>query len=271
MMKTYACIIARTTSSRLPLKVLRDCGYGYGILELLIRRLKSVSKIDEIFICTSSHPVDDIMEDIAHKAEVKLYRGSEQSVIDRMIDVGKLTNADALVRITGDNPLTSVEYLDQQIDFMYQKELDYVRLIDVPLGATAEVIRRSALEDLHRSMDPSISEYMMLFLYEPKKYKCGLLKPFLQDYSSYSVTVDTKEDLTRLKATCSNFVEFGDNPAALTLSEIMRFYQSGVELPGAQVLPAGEVKMPYGKSITFEAFKHDMDRRQSQSNQLNLF
>ena len=38
-MKVVACIIARTTSTRLPLKVLRDAGDGQSILDLLIDRV----------------------------------------------------------------------------------------------------------------------------------------------------------------------------------------------------------------------------------------
>ena len=44
------------------------------------------------------------MEDIAIQHGINIYRGSADSVIDRMINVLNITDADALIRITGDNP-----------------------------------------------------------------------------------------------------------------------------------------------------------------------
>ena len=75
MTRIVACVIARTTSSRLPLKVLRDNGIGYSLLSTLLRRLKAVNEIDDVFLCTSTELIDDIMEDIAVNEKVKLYRG----------------------------------------------------------------------------------------------------------------------------------------------------------------------------------------------------
>ena len=42
MAKIVACIIARTVSQRLPLKVLRDIRNGVSIIELLIDRIKTI-------------------------------------------------------------------------------------------------------------------------------------------------------------------------------------------------------------------------------------
>ncbi|MCH2214351.1 MAG: hypothetical protein MK086_04185 [Flavobacteriales bacterium] len=269
-MKTVACIIARTNSSRLPLKVLRDCGLGYSVLELLIRRVKTVSAINEIYLCTSSHPGDDIMEDIAIRENIKLYRGSEESVIDRMIEVGKRTEADAVIRITGDNPLTSVEYLPSQIKAMEKHDLDYVRLVDVPIGATAELIRYSALVDCYESMDPNISEYMMLFLFNPDTYRCGILKPFSEDYSDYSVTVDTSEDLARLKQTVKFGKERIESPERISLDIILDAYRKNTHWPALKLSNGGPVKMPYGKSMPFNEFKRDMDSRKDKSHQIRM-
>ncbi|HYC85305.1 MAG TPA: hypothetical protein VEB86_08790, partial [Chryseosolibacter sp.] len=173
MGKVVACIIARAVSTRLPLKVLRSLGGEYTMLDYMIKRLKTIRIIDEVFICTSYETVDEIMEDIGARNDVKVYRGSPENVIERMIAVGDLTDADLLIRITGDNPFTSVEYINDQVEFLRNRSLDYVRLIDVPIGATAEVMTRKALENCHAAMDPSVSEYLMLFMFEPKNFRCG--------------------------------------------------------------------------------------------------
>ena len=154
-MKTIACIIARTVSTRLPIKVLRDLTPGTTMIDYLVQRLKTVQRIDEIYICTSSQPVDDVLEDVAIRNGVKLYRGSEDKVIERMIDVGTEEAADVVLRITADNPFTTTEYIDEQIQFVIENELDYARIVEVPIGASPEVIRFSALKDCYAKMDPS--------------------------------------------------------------------------------------------------------------------
>ena len=164
MAKVVACIIARTVSTRLPLKIFRDLTPGISMIEFLIKRIKSVQEIDEVYLCTSTESVDDIMEDVASRNGVKLFRGSADEVIQRMISVGEIESADVLLRITGDNPLTSTEYISHQIQFLIENQLDYVRVVDVPIGATAEVISFAALKDCYSKMDKSVSEYLMLFL-----------------------------------------------------------------------------------------------------------
>src|SRR5205085_384009 len=154
-----------------------------------IQRLKAVRAIDEVFICTSHESVDDILEDVAARNGIKVYRGSPENVIDRMLAVGEIADASILLRITGDNPFTSTEYIDMQIELLKNKQLDYVRLIDVPVGATAEVMTREALIRCYDMMDPSVSEYLMLFMFEPKHFKCGVIKPFQEDHSSLTITV----------------------------------------------------------------------------------
>ena len=48
--KTVACIIARTVSTRLPLKVLRMVDGKLSMLDFIIQRLKKVNNIDAIYL-----------------------------------------------------------------------------------------------------------------------------------------------------------------------------------------------------------------------------
>ena len=93
MTKTVACIIARTTSVRLPLKVLRSLFEQYAVIDFIIERVKKVEMINDIYICTSYEPVDDILEDVARRNGVKIYRGDPTNIIERMLSVGEIENA----------------------------------------------------------------------------------------------------------------------------------------------------------------------------------
>jgi len=260
-MKIIACIIARTVSTRLPAKVLRDIRPGVTMLDFLIKRLLCVDELDEIYICTSSQPVDDILEDVANRNNIKLYRGSEDNVIQRVIEVGEKEDADVVLRITADNPFTTTEYISDQIRFLVENQLDYSRIVEVPIGASPEVIRFSALQDCYQKMDPTVSEYLMLFLFEPKTYKCGVLKVFKDDYSFYTVTVDTPNDLARTK----KVLELSGNDG-ITLKDIIEIYETeAYELPVKRFAMTGDVKLPYGKTVSVDEFLDDMKRRKEHS------
>lgn len=270
MTKVVACIIARTVSLRLPLKVLRDIAPGIQVIDFLIERAKRNTSIDEIYLCTSTEAVDDVFEDIALRNNIKLYRGSPDAVIERMIAVGKIEDADVVLRITGDNPLSSFEYLEQEINLLTSKDLDYVRVVDVPIGASIEVIRFEALLDCYSKMDPSISEYLMLFLFEPNTYKCGIIKPFYADFSHLSITVDTPDDLIRIK----NIVRLNDSEFIFLtdIIDVLSETTKGDDLfPKKTISSGGKIKYPYGKEILFEEFAADMKRRKDASLLIKLY
>jgi spore coat polysaccharide biosynthesis protein SpsF len=271
MPKVVACIIARTVSKRLPLKVLRDFAPHLGMLDFLIQYVKTQKVIDEIYLCTSTEEADDILEDVALRNEIKIYRGSADEVIERMLSVGKIENADILIRITGDNPFTAVELIKEQVDFLTESRLDYVRVTDLPLGATAEVFTHDALRRCNELMDPKVSEYLMLYLFEPDNFKCGVIRAFNKDFSGYSLTVDNEADLRRSKLILSQ-IKFNGSFSNVSLSKILGIMQDEkVELPAKTLSPSGEIKLPFDKIIPYSEFKADMERRIINSKHLELY
>jgi len=267
MAKVIACIIARTVSKRLPKKVLKEIYQEYSMLDFIIQRIKNCKKINKVYICTSSDKSDDILENIAKKNNVSIYRGSKSKVIERMIKVGEINDADYLIRITGDNVFTSYEYIDRQIEIIEQNKLDYVRLHKVPIGATAEVISYSALQDCYIHMDPSISEYLMLYIFNPKKYKCGLLIPVKKDYSNYTLTVDTENDYNR---TLEIFDKSKVNDKLnIKLKDIITTIKLN-NIKYSKYSFDGLVKYPYGKIISFKEYKSDMEEKINSSSKFFL-
>lgn len=267
MSKTIACVIARTVSTRLPLKILRNIDEKYRMIDFIIQRLKLVNNIDEIYICTSHEEVDDILEDVAENNKVKIYRGSPDAVIERMIAVGELEKADNVIRVTGDNVFTSYEYLEEQINIHNKHELDYTRMIDVPIGATAEVMRLTAVKECYDLIDPAISEYLLLYMFKPEHFKCGVISlNGIEKSSNYTVTVDTKEDLVRTKEVLKNY---SNSSLKISLDEILQIIKDK-QLPNSTILGEGMVKMPYGKEIPFSEFQEDMQNRIKNSHHFTI-
>lgn len=271
MSKVVACIIARTVSTRLPLKVLRDFRPHLSMLDFLIQNVKTQKEIDEVYLCTSREMVDDILEDVAARNEVKIYRGSPDQVIERMLSVGKKEDAGLLIRITGDNPFTSVEFLPEQIQFLEEYNLDYVRVDDLPIGGTPEVFTFDALKKCNKLMDPSLSEYLMMYMFEPENFKTGIIRAYEKSYAEYSLTVDTPEDFERTKIILDELGFDGDMDR-VRFSNILEILEDEqIEMPARKISGGGMIRMPEGPPVTFEAFKEDLARRVNDSVKKNLY
>lgn len=271
MPKVVACIIARTVSQRLPLKVLRDMRPHLGMLDFLIQYVKAQDAVDEVYVCTSREPVDDILVDVSNRNGVKHYRGSSDEVIQRMLAVGEIENADILIRITGDNPFTAADLIGSQVEFLVKENLDYVRIGDMPVGGTTEVFTREALMRCNQMMDPKVSEYLMLYMFEPKHFKCGVIKAFEKDYSDYSLTVDQPDDFTRTKIILEA-IGFSGNFKELSISKVLEVISDDeIEMPARIIKPSGSVKLPFDKVISYKEFQEDMARRREASLLLKLY
>ena len=93
-------ITIRSQSTRLPEKCFLEFGNG-NVLEHLIKRAKFYS-IDPI-ISTTDNPLDDRIETIAEKHDVKCFRGSESDKILRWRDTCKEFDLESFVSIDGDD------------------------------------------------------------------------------------------------------------------------------------------------------------------------
>lgn len=257
-MNVVICIIARTTSTRLPLKVLRsfDSTCSKSMLDMIIEKSKLSKLSSKVVLCTSNERCDDILDDVAARHNISIYRGEAEEVISRMLNVANAEKADYVVRITGDNAFVSAEYIDQQILFCKENNLDYCRLVGVPIGATAELIKVTALKDVFNKIDISLSEYLMLYIFDPDSYRCGLLE-FEGDFSDFGITIDTEDDLKNAREIVRLL---GDKAEDLSLKNICNLL-IGHEYLFSRIEPNAKVKMPLDKVIDYSEFKKDQQSR----------
>lgn len=259
-MKSVACIIARTNSSRLPKKVLRTIN-GRRMCECIIDKMKRVKNLDEIYLCTSVDPDDQILLDIAKENGIKGYAGSRDCVIDRMLDVGEKEAADSLIRITGDNIFTDEVYLDLMLEKHQQYDAEYTRTEYLPVGVTAEVMNYDALKRCRAAIDPKYSQYLMLYMFNPSRYRClTLIPPKEHQRSDWSLTVDSPEDMQR------TLEILNDRSSVPDYHEICRICKE-LNPEHLHYSPSGAVKFPAGVSISFDTYRVEMEKRITQSQQ----
>ena len=146
--KVTAIIQARMTSTRLPGKVLMEV-MGRPLLSYQIERLRFSKRIDEIIIATTMNKEDDPIAKLSRKEGLKVFRGSEDDVLDRYYQAAKEVNAKTIVRITGDCPLIDPMVVEKVISHYLVSKCDYASNIAPPTfpdGLDTEVFSFDALE-----------------------------------------------------------------------------------------------------------------------------
>lgn len=152
-MKTVAISQARTTSTRLPGKVLKVCR-GRTLLEWHLERLKLCRAFDEVVLATTTNPSDDPLPALASRLGVRCFRGGEQDVLGRYLGAAREARADIVVRVTSDCPLWDPEEGARVVDALRARPpVDYACNIferTLPRGLDTEAFWLDVLIRLER-------------------------------------------------------------------------------------------------------------------------
>lgn len=138
-------ITARLKSTRLQRKLLLDLE-GETLIERVINRAKKIHGLDNIVVCTSTNQDDDELMAIAQRCDVDCFRGSEEDVLQRLLDAATHFGLDHFLNITGENPLFSLEYADQMRMELLTGNYDFVFVEEFPVGAATYGLKAKALQ-----------------------------------------------------------------------------------------------------------------------------
>lgn len=220
-MKIVGLVAVRRRSLRLKDKALLDLDGKPLILQLLIRLRKS-RKMDDIILCTTTLPEDQLLVKIASENGFKYFAGSEEDVMARFIQAGEKEKADIIIRITGDNPLTDPGIIDHMVEEHIKSDADYTSMDNLPSGITAEVISFPALKKAFRLAEESKnSEYMTwYFTKNPGFFKSNMLQPEDElKRPQYRLTVDYPEDYELMEIIFQHFKANQD----FSIKEVIKF------------------------------------------------
>lgn len=197
-MKNVVIMQARVGSSRLHAKVLKEL-CGKTILEHDIERIRQAKTIDDIIVATTTSPHDDAIEDVAIRCGVKLFRGSENDVLDRYYQAAKKYNVDNIVRITSDCPLIDPHVIDDVVKCFDDGEYEVITNVPndakftYPRGMDVEEFSFEWLEKAWKeATDKYDREHVSPYIYDHAVRKCYF--QYDKDYSQYRWTLDTEED-----------------------------------------------------------------------------
>ena len=263
-MKNIICIIARTNSTRLPHKTIREI-HGKTMIEYIIDSMKEVKSATDIYVCTSVENEDQILLKIAEKNDIKGYAGSPKSVIDRILSVADQERADNVIRVTGDNIFTDPIMLEFALKRHMEQDADYTRVERLPLGVTGEVMKVNALKDCYQRIDPDKSEYLALFMFNPDQYKClTVLPPEEFTFPFNSLTVDTVDDWKR-----TEFIFGHINEKRVYYGDIVELSRNH-DIPYYTLSADSFIKLPDNQSVCYEKFREMYEEKIQKSIQKHI-
>lgn len=197
-----AFIQARTSSTRFPGKVLKPI-LGKEMLALEVERIRACQTIDRVAIVTSMSPEDQQIVELGKRADVDVFCGSLENVLDRFYRAALKFKPDHIVRLTGDCPLIDANVVDGMVRLYLEKKCDYGTNCTPPTypdGLDAEIFTFQALKEAHEeAVLPSHLEHVTLFIEShPERFKTVNLSHG-EDLSGLRWTVDEPEDFEFVK------------------------------------------------------------------------
>ncbi len=218
--KVKAVIQARMGSTRLKNKTMSIIN-DKPMIYYLVERLKQCKNIYKIILATSENIEDDILAEYIKSLDISVVRGSSENVLSRYITAEELFPSEYTMRITGDNPFIAYEFIDEFIEFVILKDIDYSSITGLPIGLGAEIYKsKRILEFDILSMKWYCKEHVTPYFYEnPDKYNIENYN--IKNISNISarLTVDTKEDLIVIKKIFEKL--YAGNP--ISTMEIINF------------------------------------------------
>jgi spore coat polysaccharide biosynthesis protein SpsF len=197
-------IQARMKSTRLPGKILLPLPFNSGkpIVRWIVDEVRLSTYKGDVIVATSKNSENDILFDYCKTNAIKCYRGDEENVLSRFIEIVKENSFDIIVRMTSDNPLIDISFLDKTIAYHIENDNDYTKTEGLPLGMNYEIISVSTLLKLENELTSEYDqEHVTPFIKNSDKFKKSIFKPHINSQLRFlRVTIDYPSDYLVLSA-----------------------------------------------------------------------
>lgn len=249
-MRSITVLQARTSSSRLPAKVLLPVG-GLPLAVLAAKRAANTGR--EVVVATSDGADDDALARLVQQHGIRCHRGSLGDVLQRMADAAADLPDDALfVRLTADNVFPDGALLDQvERDFL-TRGLDYLACngepSGLPYGVSCEVTRLGHLREAARHASAA-SDREHVTPYVIRKFGAAW---FTQHRGlgkgHFRCTVDSYDDYVNVQRVFAGVAD----PVGAPLAELVQRLEGTAWQPTAPcpvprlVIGTAQLGIPYG-------------------------
>ena len=194
---TILVIQSRLSSTRLPEKALLPLG-GKPVLAWVFAAMKKV-KADRYFLATD-YDSEARLRPVAEENGFECFAGPKDDVLRRFCMLIEQTEADTVLRVTGDNPFLFYEAASATISRFSELKCDYFTYSGLPHGSGVEIFdAHSLLKAEKLTQDPYDHEHVGPALYNHKDVFNAVFEqaPEKWFYPELRTTIDTAEDYRR--------------------------------------------------------------------------
>jgi spore coat polysaccharide biosynthesis protein SpsF len=206
--RTLVVVQARTGSSRLPGKVLKEV-VGAPLLAHMLQRVRAARTPFDLVVATTEDPADDAIVDLSRTIGVRAFRGHPTDLLDRHYRAGLAAGAEVVVKIPSDCPLIEPQVIDRVLAAYLAEPIgfDYVSNLHPatwPDGNDVEVLALPVLAQAWREATrPHEREHTTPFVWDrPSRFRIGNVREETGSDRSmtHRFTLDYPEDLAFVTA-----------------------------------------------------------------------
>ena len=200
MEKMGIIIYARTTSRRLPGKVLKVLNNKKMLLELVYDRVKKKSKDILIIVNTSKNTQDNKIITFCKKKKIKYFRGKLDDVFERTVECCKKYKLKSFVRVNADRPFFDYNLMETMIKIFKKKNYDIVTNQfprACPKGLACEIAKTKIFLDIKKKkITKAEKEHIFKYFYKKNsKYKIkNYVSKVYNKNKKINLSIDTKKD-----------------------------------------------------------------------------
>lgn len=199
-------VLARAGSSRLPGKMMESFGGG-SVLNYALQRCLALECADQVILATTTCSADDALAREAQALGLRVVRGSENDVVERMLQAVDALDepCDVVVRACADNPLFMPSLVDAAVQELVLSGCDMVTPFEyatLPFGYGLVVMSLECLQRIdtgarHASYREHVENYC---LEHPDQFNVRYqVAPPALAWPELCLTLDFDVDLVRLR------------------------------------------------------------------------
>lgn len=199
-MRTGIFVQVRLGSTRLRRKAILPLAGG-NVIEHVMRALAGVPA-EVHALLTDAHSAG-VLRPFAETEGYAVFPGPAEDVLARYCGACREYDVSRVVRVTGDNPLTSAALAEDILSLHALRRPDLSHFLGIPWGMGVEVVEADALFQAERDASlPEEREHITTFLYR-NRARFTILEPQAPAHAflpEARLTVDTQEDYERVKS-----------------------------------------------------------------------
>ncbi|MCG7199147.1 aldo/keto reductase [Marinobacter pelagius] len=241
---------ARTSSSRLPAKVLLPVG-GMPLAVLAARRAGNTGH--RVLVVTSRETSDDVLCGVLEDWGTDCFRGDLENTLKRFVDALQgVPDEHVVVRLTGDNVFPDGRFIDEMLEDFERRDVAYLccggEASGLPYGVSAEITRAGLLREAHRNTD-SAADREHVTPWVIRHYGRNTFDRYqARGMGQYRCTVDTLDDYLRVSRVFAGIEDPADVPLNELLDRLKRYSGDVVTPEPARrlVLGTAQFGLDYG-------------------------